>query len=96
MNIISTDFKVNVNGSSSFTVYISKDRQIAMDIYKIALINCKMLTDADWYYNVSTMKVLQDCRVPKFFHNGDYFITVIEHNRGDWDKEPVYELYIVE
>ena len=96
--ITKTDLNVNVNGTSSFSVYIAKDFQTAMDIHKIALTTKQMLMDAsdDWYYNVSTNRIIEDCRVPKFFHNRDYFATVIEHNRGDWDKEPVYEFYIVE
>ena len=49
-----------------------------------------------WYYSVSTAKVLKDCRVPEFFHDRDYWVTVIEHNNGDWNKESKYELYIVE
>ena len=49
-----------------------------------------------WYYSIQTAKVLKDCRVPEFFHDRDYWVTVIEHNNGDWNKESKYELYIVE
>ena len=50
----------------------------------------------DWYYTVSTVEVKKDCRVPEFFHDHGYFATVIEHNNGDWNEAPKYELYIVE
>ena len=49
----------------------------------------------EWYYAVHTSEA-NFCLIPDFFHDHGYFATVVEHNNGDWDKAPKYELYIVE
>ena len=95
MKLVKTAFKLNVNDSSSWIVYITKDLQKANDIHNIALTQESMFPDG-WYHTISTCKVNNDCRVPEFFHGGDYIATVIEHNQGDWNRKPTYELYIVE
>lgn len=96
MNIIKTNFKVEVNKNSSFIVYITKTYEEAKKIHNIHLENKSILPDG-WYYGIQTVRVEKDCRVPKFFHGNDYYATIIEHNKGDWNKShPTYELYIVE
>ena len=96
MKMIKTSFCKNVNGSSSYIVYITKDAKTAGNIHDVAVTQREMLGDNQWYYNVSTVKVCKDCRIPEFFHDCDYYATVIEHNNGDWDKTPTYKLYIAE
>lgn len=95
MKMIKTDFNIQVNASSSWIVYITRTIEEAQDLHKFALTQ-KEIMDCDWHYTVSTVEVNQDCRVPAFFHDHGYFATIIEHNCGDWNKVPKYELYIVE
>ena len=75
------DTAIKVNISSSWIIYITKNHEDAPE---------------GWYYTVQTHQVMEDCRVPEFFHNHDYWMTVIEHNNGDWNKPSKYDLYIVE
>ena len=97
MKMTKTDFNHQVNVSSSWIVYITKTHEEASDLHKFALTQREIMTAADgWHYTVSTVEIKQDCRVPEFFHDHGYFATIIEHNNGDWDKAPKYELYIVE
>ena len=96
MKMTKTDFNHQVNVSSSWIVYITKTREEADALHKFALTQRGLLTATDgWHYTVSTVEVKQDCRVPEFFHDHGYFATIIEHNNGDWEKAPKYELYIV-
>lgn len=94
MKFTKTNFTLKLNNSSSWIVYIAKTYEEAIAIQKFAMTQKEMLDG--WYYSIQTAKVLKDCRVPEFFHDRDYWVTVIEHNNGDWNKESKYELYIVE
>ena len=98
MKLIKTEFKHQVNEASSWIVYITKSHEDARDIHQFALTQREMLTAStpDWYYTVSTSEVITDCRVPEFFHNRGYYVTVIEHNNGNWDAEQTYTLYLVQ
>lgn len=92
MKLIKTEFQKDVNKSSSYIVYITKTYQEATIIHEMALTQKSLLTG--WYYQVHTVDVNRDCRVPEFFHDRGYYATIVEHNRGSWEKEPTYELYI--
>jgi len=94
MKMIKTDFTLKLNNSSSWIVYLTKTYEEAISIHNTCMTQKEILTD--WYYSVSTNKVLKDCRVPTFFHDKDYWVTVVEHNNGSWDSKPTYTLYIVE
>ena len=94
MKFTKTNFKLKLNNSSSWIIYIAKTYEEAIAVQEFAKTQKEMLNG--WYYSVSTAKILKDCRVPGFFHDRDYWVTVIEHNNGDWNKESKYELYIVE
>lgn len=96
MNIIKTDFRKQVNNSSSWIIYLTKTHEEAEVIHKFAMTQKELLTANGWYYRVSTNPVHKDCRVPEFFHDRGYWITAVEHNNGDWEKAPEYTLYIVE
>ena len=95
MKMTKTEFKKQVNVSSSWIVYITKTMEEARNLHKFALTQ-KEIMGGDWHYTVSTVPVNKDCRVPEFFHDHGYFATIIEHNNGDWEKPQKYELYIVE
>jgi hypothetical protein len=96
MNIIKTNFKAPFDSGESFVVYITNKHEIAEEIHKIHNANKAIKTEG-WYYSVQTVKVCKDCRVPEFFHDGNYWATIITHNKGDWnDKHNTYELYIAE
>ena len=96
MKFIETNFNHKINNSSSWIVYICKTYEEAMSIHHMAMTQKLMHSDGDWYYTVSTNSAEHDCRVPKFFHGRGYYMTCIEHNNGDWNKEPTYKLFIVE
>lgn len=95
MKMTKTDFNIDVNGSSSWIVYITRTEKEAHAIHTICMAQAGIHT-GDWYYHVSTCKIISDCRVPAFFHNRDYWVTAVEHNNGDWNKAHTYTLYIVE
>lgn len=95
MKFSKVDTAIKVNVSSSWIIYITKNHKDAGDIRRFAMTQKAILPDG-WYYSVQTCKVLEDCRVPAFFHNRGYWLTVIEHNNGDWKKPNKYELYVVE
>jgi hypothetical protein len=96
MKITNTGFKKDVNGSSSFILYISNNNAIADNLYSALNTQREMLNSNDWYYHVSMNEIIKDCRVPEFFHNRGYQLVCVEHNNGDWKKEPTYTLYIAE
>ena len=98
MKLVKTNFTHTVNKSSSWIVYITRTREEANALHKFAMTQQELLIGAsgDWYYSVSTVKIEKDCRVPEFFHERGYYATVIEHNNGDWNATPKYDLYIAE
>ena len=97
MTITKTDFDLRVNMSSSWIIYISRSLEEAREVAKIAatMTGVMQSMSEDWYSTESISEVHKDCRVPKFFHEKGYWATVIEHNNGDWNKDPTYTLYIV-
>ena len=95
MKFSKVDTAIKGTDSSSWIIYITKNHKDAEDIHRFAMTQKAILPDG-WYYSVQTCKVLEDCRVPAFFHNRGYWLTVIEHNNGDWKKPNKYELYVVE
>jgi len=96
MNITKTNFKKQFDNGNSFMIYVTKSPEVAEEIHKIHALNKAILPEG-WYYSVQTVRVCQDCRVPKFFHDCDYWATIITHNKGDWnDKHSTYEVYIAE
>jgi len=98
MKMVKTEFNHKVNEGSSWIVYITRTLEEAHNLHVFALTQKDLLTGAscEWYYTVSTVEVINDCRVPAFFHNRGYYATIIEHNNGSWDAAPKYELYIAE
>lgn len=98
MRFIKTNARMSVNASSSFTIYITRTLEDAQTIHNVLLAQGEMLDQGleGWHYAVQTCKVERDCRVPAFFHERGYWMTAVEHNRGSWDKEPTYCLYIAE
>lgn len=96
MKFTHTDFKKQVNICSSYIVYITRSNETAHAIHNLELTKLDMMKAAGWYYHISTVEVCRDCRVPEFFHENGYWATIIEHNNGDWDKTPTYELFIAE
>ena len=97
MKITKTDITKEINNSSSWTLYIAKTREEAQAIYEVAMKQRETFRQLKGrYYSVQLVEVLQDCRVPEFFYDRGYYMTVIEHNNGDWNILPKYNLYIVE
>jgi hypothetical protein len=95
MKITKTEMTMNIGNGVSHKVYVCKNRDDANALHQMAMTMKPQETRTNWYYHVSTFKVGQCCIVPEFFHDQDYTITVVEHNNGDWDEEPKYELYLV-
>lgn len=96
MKITRTEFNHKVNEGSSWKVYICKDHDTMNVMLKVLGTAAPFTEKEHGYWTVSGNEVLQDCRVPSFFHNKGYWLACVEHNRGDWNKEPTYELFIVE
>lgn len=97
MKLTKTEFNLEINNSSSWIVYITKTREEARALYSFAMSQRSVLTALDgWHYSVQCKDVMQDCRVPEFFHDHGYHMTVVEHNNGDWNSPAKYELYIVD
>lgn len=94
--MIETDFDMKVNISSSWIIYITKTWEDACVIMHSLHETSMMLKENGWYYTTSACEVLKDCRVPEFFHERGYFMVAIEHNRGNWELEPEYKLFLVE
>ena len=95
MKIIKTEFGYKGNGTSSYKVYICKDWETAMALHSMAM-TMKPEADGENYYSVHSAMSLTPCLTPEFFHGKKYYETIVEHNNGNWDKDPTYELYIVE
>lgn len=95
MTITHTDFNLKVNAASSCIVYVCETNSDAFALHELFMTQKTLHVTGDWYYHVRTNKVHEDSRVPTFFHNRDYWVTVIEHNNGDWNSEQTYDLYIV-
>ena len=97
MKLTSTDFNMKVNESSSYIVYITKSKEIYSSSIQMELRKRELLHDQlGWYYSVGGAQVQQDCRVPAFFHGDNFLMVCVEHNNGDWNKQPTYKLYIAE
>lgn len=98
MKLTNTDFNMRVNESSSYIVYITKSKEAYNSIYQMEMKKRELLHDQlGWYYSVDGhVPVQQDCRVPEFFHSDNFLVVCVEHNNGDWNKQPTYKLYIAE
>lgn len=98
MKLTKTDYKLKVNPSSSFIVYICKDLETENTVLNIEGAKAQMLKEAnkDWYYSVVGGAVDSWCCVPKFFHGLPLRAVVVEHNNGSWDAEPTYTCYIAD
>lgn len=97
MKFTKTAFDLEINNSSSWTIYLTKTFEEAETINRTLMTQRETLKDLPgWYFRVMTIKVEKACMVPEFFHNRDYWATCIEHNNGDWNRAPVYTLYIAE
>lgn len=98
MKLTNTDFNMRVNESSSYIVYITKSKEAYNSIYQMEMKKRELLHDQlGWYYSVGGhVPVQQNCRVPEFFHGDNFFAVCVEHNNGDWNKQPTYKLYIAE
>jgi len=95
MKITKTEMTMKIGNGSSYKVYLCKTREDASSIHSLAMSLKPEETLHEWYYAVHTSEA-NFCLIPDFFHDHGYFATVVEHNNGDWDKAPKYELYIVE
>lgn len=93
--MIKTEYKMNVNSSSSFVVYICKTYTKARDLTDL-LYTQQALLDKEWHYHVTLTEIINDCRVPSFFWNLKLYAVIVEHNFGDWDHDPDYTLYIAD
>ena len=94
MKITKIDYHMNINNSSSFKVYVCKTREQAEDIMKVAM--SMIPKGREWYAHAGCNEIKKDCRVPAFFHDLGLWVAAMEHNNGDWNSTPDYELYIVE
>lgn len=96
MKITKTEMTMNIGNGSSYRVYVCKNHEDSSALHQMAMTMEPQKERSNWYYHVSSFKVGKCCIIPAFFHDQDYEVTVVEHNNGDWDEKPNYELYIVE
>lgn len=82
-----------MGNASSYIIYISNNYEKAHAIHK-PMLDMKNV-HAEWYWAVSTVQVLQDCRIPALYHGEGYWATIVEHNNGDWHKAPTYEIHCI-
>ena len=95
MTITKTNHKMDVQTST--IIYVCDTKEAAYSIHSALHANRSMVADnPDWYYTVMTTECKTFCLVPKFFHNKGYWVTMVQHNHGDWNKEATYELNLVE
>lgn len=98
MKLIKTDYKLKVNESSSFVIYICKDIETANTVREMSqsLINSLKAANKEYYGTVASMECFTACFVPEFFHNKGYYVVKVEHNHGNWVIEPTYDLVIAD
>lgn len=84
---------VKMGNGSSYIIFISDSCERARAIHK-PMLNLKSI-HPDWYWSISTVQVLRDCRIPELYHGRGYWATIIEHNNGDWKKAPTYEIQCI-
>ncbi len=84
---------VTMGNGCSYIIYISTSHD------KVSALHHPMLDLAalhpGWHWNVSTVQVMKDCRIPELYHGGRYWATLVEHNNGDWNKAPTYEIHCI-
>lgn len=84
---------VTMGNGCSYIVYISTSHD------KVSALHRPMLDLAalhpGWHWHVSTVQVLEDCRIPALYHSKGYWATLVEHNNGSWDKAPTYEIHCI-
>lgn len=90
--------KINITDqmhiSSSWIIYVCKDAEIAEDVRRMCENMKPVAGTKEAYCHVMSCKIYSACMVPEFFHNRGYYMVGVEHNRGDWDLEPTYDLYL--
>ena len=91
------DNKEIMGNGSSYIIWISKNRDKVDAIHRpmMDMGDMHKKLDASWYWHVSTIEVLQDCRIPSLYHGKGIWATIVEHNNGDWDKMPTFEIHCI-
>lgn len=85
-----------IGNGSSYIVYLSKNHDSVAALHHPMLAMKKIHdSSAGWYWTVSTVEVLNDCRVPAVYHGKGMYATIVEHNNGDWNKLPTYEIIVI-
>lgn len=82
-----------MRNKSSYIIYVSEIQEKVDALHK-PLLNLKNI-HTGWYWHISTVPVLQDCRIPPMYHGENYWATIIEHNNGDWEKATTYEIHCI-
>lgn len=80
------------NGSS-YKCYLTHNYKVAHEICSLL---GKQVHDEKEYWHWSCCKVLRDCRIPSLYHDQGYYMALLEHNNGDWNKTPTYEMIILD
>ena len=93
MKINKTQISHDMGNGSSYKVYVCRSFNTAEMIHHMMM--TAVADNANAYWHVSTI-LSADSRIPEFFHVAGFCFTIVEHNNGDWDIEPTYELYLVE
>ncbi len=82
-----------IGNGCSYIIYISTSHD------KVDALHRPMMdmaaTHPGWHWHVSTVQVRKDCRIPELYHSDRYWATLVEHNNGDWNKVPTYEIHCI-
>ena len=77
----------------SYIIYITTDPDKAYALRRPMM--DMAATHPGWHWHISTVQVLKDCRIPALYHGDRYWATLVEHNNGDWDRAPTYEIHCI-
>lgn len=82
-----------MGNGSSYIIYIADTSEKARAIHS-PMVKLKNIHDG-WYWSVSTVEISKDCRIPPLYHDKGYWATIVEHNNGDWQTSPTYEIHCI-
>ena len=85
--------QVTMGNGCSYIIYITIDPDKAYALHRPMM--DMAATHPGWHWHISTVQVLEDCRITALYHGETYWATLVEHNNGDWNKAPTYEIHCI-
>ncbi|MBR2284601.1 MAG: hypothetical protein IJ874_09345 [Ruminococcus sp.] len=88
---VSTEKNQIIGNGCSYIIYLTHNHSVSFAIAEL-LGQLKRYE----YWNWSCGRVICDCRIPSIYHNQGLYYAMAEHNNGDWNITPTYELHILD